>query len=655
MTNHATCRAIAALLLALCLLPRTPAQAPVPSSVQGPRLVLAHYMPGFPALGIDSANTYWYAAQYSPDYDNLTARPILYPTGGTDHNLESRIAEIRVAKAYGIDGFLVDQLEDNVTFRTTWTTLLRAAEIVGNFKIGLQPDYATLNNPTGGDHPPQTRRDKIKHWLDIARDSPALLRFGGKPVVIPYGAAYPDAKVYDLDKSLTAPEGEKRDLVDWMRAQGTPIAYAASHSLGWPIYTQPYANDPKTGFQTFAFATATFSPGDSVNTLAGSISTRQRALNYWPHDFMQIGEATFLYMNPHAHWYTAPRLSTTWRQDWAWNVAHRDRIHWVEIITWNDWGESAIAPSVNHFMALQPITRYYADWFKSGHPSVISKDTVTILHRATPFAAVPTKYPTRINGPAPTDEVEALAMLKAPATLILKSGMTEYRQRVGAGIQSLIRPFALGVQSARVERHGKVVAAVTSPIPIHDKPLRENLWIDGATSAFPPRPIRLNDWTTSSGDWAGTGVKRTGTGLSLVGDGAQLGNISVSAFVAPEAVSDGDFVGVVAHANGLSFYRLALGRWEGRGQWRLSKIDQGKETTLASGDTPDAAHVPRGLRLDCVGEHLIPYLDGRLLTANVSDYPDWQRTPMTYGQVGITAAGTRAVFTQISVKSYDPE
>ena len=654
MTNHTNCRAAVALLLTLCLVPRTQAQATARPPAQGPYLVLAHYMPGFPALGIDTANNYWYAAQYSPDHDNLTARPILYPTGGPDRNLESRIAEVRIAKSYGIDGFLVDELEDNATYRTAWLTLLKAAETVGGFHIGLQPDYATLNNPTGGDHPPQTRRDKIKHWLDLAKDSPALLRFGGKPVVIPYGAAYPDAKVYDLDKSLSAPAGEKRDLVDWMSAQGTPIAYAASHSLGWPVYTQPYAHDPQTGFQTFAFATATFSPGDNVNTLAGGISTRQRALNYWPRDFMQIGEATFLYENPHAHWYTAPRLSTTWRQDWAWNVAHRDRIHWVEIITWNDWGESAIAPSVNHFMALQPITRYYADWFKSGHPPVISKDVVTIFHRATPSAAVPTKYPNRINGPIPTDEVEALTMLKAPALLILKSGTAEYRQPVGAGIQSLIRPFALGVQSARVERHGVVVAAVTSPLPIHDKPVRENLWIDGATSAFPPRPIGLDDWTTSSGTWSGRGATHEGTGLSLVGNGAQLGDISVSAVVTPAALADGSYVGVVAHANAGSFYRLALGRWDGRGQWRLSKWDQGEETVLAGGDAPVAAHAPRGLRLDCVGEHLIPYLDGRLLTANVSDYPDWQSTPLTYGQAGITAEGTRARFTKISVKSYDP-
>ena len=208
MLNHASCRAIVTLLGALCLLPR--AQA-VPA--QGPYLVLAHYMPSSPALGIDTENNYWYAAQYSPEFDNLMARPILYATGGADRNLESRIAEIRIAKSYGIDGFLVDELEDNLAFRSAWVTLLKAAEIVGGFKVGLQPDYATLNNPTGGDHPPQTRRDKIKHWLDLAKDSPALLRFDGKPVVIPYGAAYPDAN--SMISTRPSPRRRARSVILW--------------------------------------------------------------------------------------------------------------------------------------------------------------------------------------------------------------------------------------------------------------------------------------------------------------------------------------------------------------------------------------------------------------------------------------------------------
>lgn len=618
-----------------------------------PHLVLAHYMPGFPALGIDPKNNYWYAAQYSPLLNNLTARPILYSDGGIDPELDSRIAEIRLAQAYGIDGFLVDELEDNAVYRQTWVTLLKAAAIVGHFKIGLQPDYATLGNPNGGDHPPQSRREKIKHWIDLARDSPALLRFDGKPCVIPYGAAYPDAKTYDQDPSLTYPEGEKKDLVDWMADAGTPISYAASHSLSWPIYTNPYANDPKSGFQTFAFATVTFSPGDNVNTMVNGINTRQRALNYWPASFMQIGEATFLYENPNAHWYTAPRLTTTWRQTWAWNVAHRNRIQWVEIITWNDWGESAVAPSVNQFMALQPITRYYADWFKTGVKPKITQDVVSIFHRDSPYKAVPTKFPMRINGPIPTDEVEALALLPRPATLVLQTGSKIYRKAVGAGVQSLIVPFGLGLQSAWIERHGDRLAFVMSPHPISDRPVRENLWIDGATSAYPPRSLVLSKWDDVSGDWTAHGNIRTGTGLSLSGNGSELGNVTVSADVTSSLATNGDFVGLAEHVNGDNYYRFALGHWDGKMQWRISLFDKGIETVIDHSDVTFATKRPIELRFDCVGEHLIGYVNGHLVSANAADYPNWQSAPLTYGRVGVTSIGTVATFANIRLKTYD--
>ena len=665
MKIHSLCQAAGALLLATGLFPRAQAQAPTPAPI--PRLVLAHYVPSYPPLGVDPGNGYWWSAPYNPAYQNLTTRPILYTTGHPDFKLQACVDEINIAKSYGIDGFMVDELEDNDGYRTVWLRLLKAAEIAGNFKIGLQPDFATLGaSGAGGGEPARTQSEKMKHWIDLGRDSPALLRFGGKPVVMPYAAGAPDAQHYG---TFTYPEGEKRDVVDWFAAQGEPIAYAAMHGLNWPLYDSPYANAPKTGFQTFAFATATFSPGDNVDTMVDDVrvkdgkvtttgvkvSSRQRALDYWPPSFMQVGEAGLMYENAGLHWFTAPRLSTPYRQDWAWNVAHRDRIQWVELITWNDWGESAIAPSTKIFMALQPISRYYADWFKTGHAPKITRDVVTLFHREAPIAAAPTKYPNRVGGPVPSDEVEALALLTAPSTLVLKSGDKTYRQAVGAGVQSLIKPFALGVQSARIERHGVVVASITSPLPVHDKPLRDNMWIDGATSAFPPRPIPLNDWAALSGDWTGAGAARSGTGLSLVGNGSQLGNVSVSAVVTPASVADGSFVGVVVHesggGSGLSFYRFALGQWDGKGQWRLTKMEAGKEITLASGDAAVSPGKPRGLRLDCVGEYLIPYLDGRLLTGDVADWPNWQ---LVYGQAGVAAEGTRASFTKISLKSYDP-
>ncbi len=49
----------------------------------------------------------------------------------------------------------------------------------------------------------------------------------------------------------------------------------------------------------------------------------------------------------------------------------------------------------------------------------------------------------------------------------------------------------------------------------------------------------------------------------------------------------------------------------------------------------------------------MPILDGHLETV-VYDYPDWQSGLLTYGQIGVTANGHEARFSDIRVKSYDP-
>lgn len=638
---------VASLLIALLisvthLLVGLSADAQTPGD--GSHQVFAHYMPNFPPRGIDPDSNYWWSAPFDPDYDNYNAKPILYTLdmNAQDRNLQAYVDEIKLAKSYGIDGFFVDLLEDNEAYRNTWQRLIQAAEIVGSFKIGLMPDSSTLGDNDSGSFGYATKVQKMKNWLDLAGNSPALLRYSGKPAVIPYAVGYPYGG--------TAPD-EKTYVVDWFANHGMPISYMANHGLDWQMYTLPYAKDPQTGFQTFAFGTGSFSPLADVNL-------RQRALDYWPSSFMQMGENSFLYMNKNAHWYLSSRLSTRYRDIWTWSISRRDRFRWMQIITWNDWSESAISPSVNHFMAYQPITKYYADWFKSGSQPSITQDVISIYHRSHPAKASPSPYNSQINQGLwnASDEVEALAMLKAPATIYLNTGSKEYSISVGAGIQSLIMPFQTGKQSARIVRNGQTVAQVSSLVPIHTVPARQNGWQIGATSAFPPESVALSNWSTFSGSWSGSGASRNGSGLTSVGVGAQLGNYHVTAQVKPSSGANNTNASVVARAQGNSYYRLAVGKWDNTAQWRLSRFDNGSETVLASNSTSYQANVTRGLRLDCVGEYVVAYVDGSLKKV-VSDWgvssKHWSDTRWSYGQAGVAADGASANFTSISVKRYD--
>ena len=253
---------------------------------------------------------------------------------------------------------------------------------------------------------------QIKAWVDIGKQSPAMLSYDGKPVVFPYAVGFPDGRYKEKNNELVS-VGEKRDLVDWFAAQGDPIAYAAVDRRGLAHSERSLAKDPAAGFQKYAFGVGSFTP-------QAPLLDFQKALDYWPPSLLQMGENSFIYYNGGWSYNTGKMdLSGSYRRMWDWNVAHRDRYRWLMLVTWNDWGETAIAPSVNHFMAWQPVTRYYADWFKTGKQPEIKREWIEVFHRPHPFAAKPSLAPFRVQDrpgfslTPPNDVVEALAFLKA--------------------------------------------------------------------------------------------------------------------------------------------------------------------------------------------------------------------------------------------------
>ncbi|HEY3379090.1 MAG TPA: endo-1,3-alpha-glucanase family glycosylhydrolase [Armatimonadota bacterium] len=636
------CFATFLLVFLMVIVPLAPVHADAPGT--GPYLVMAHYMPCFPPMGINPDNPYWYAAQSAPWSTARTAVPSQFCTDLTasDKTLLSYINEIKLAKSYGIDGFFVDELWDSTGYRATWTNLLKAAEIVGGFSIGLMPDYACLADGNT-DFGFETKQQMIKAWIDLAGNSPALLRYNSLPCVVPYGVGYPDGN--------GAAPAEKTSLVDWMASQGKPISYMATHGLDWSLYTLPYAKDPSTGFQTFAFGTGSFCP-------LADTTLRQRALDYWPSTFMQMAENSFLYQNPGALWYLDAHQSQWWRDKWAWNISHRDRYRWCQIITWNDWGESGICPSANHFMAWQAITKYYTEWFKTGVQPTITQDSITILHRPHAANAVPSPYTNNyIPNLTTASEVEALALLTAPSTIYIQTGTNVYSASVPAGLQTLTQIFQPGVQKAWIVRGTTTIASVTSPVPIFTNPARQNLWYIGATSLYPPDSLALANWTMLSGTMTGSNATRSGTGISLVGNGTQLINYRLSATVTPTTAGSSDSsAGLILRAQSSSYFRFAIGQWSGSTGWRLSRFDNGAETVLASGPTTYQAGVARTLRFDCVGEYLVAYLDGTYIKV-LSDWgtpnKPWTDNRWAYGQAGVSAVGASTSFTNILLERYD--
>ena len=103
-----------------------------------PHKVYAHYLCCFDDLGTSEMNPYWWATTCDPWDQSLTSGAVLLAdSSAADQQLQGMIDDIRIAKAYGIDGFFVELMEDTPKYRSVWTKLLLAAETVGSFDIGL--------------------------------------------------------------------------------------------------------------------------------------------------------------------------------------------------------------------------------------------------------------------------------------------------------------------------------------------------------------------------------------------------------------------------------------------------------------------------------------------------------------------------------------
>ncbi len=554
-------------------------------------MVFAHYMPSTPPLAFHPQNTYWYRVPYDTKSDNLLTRPILTPRlGSSDIDLAAYRDEIRLAKSYGIDGFFVDFLEDENSYRLAWTCLIKAAELEGAFKIGLMPDAATLDGDyiNGGNQKYGSKREKIRRWLDIAGDSSALLRHDGKPAIVEYGNGYPDAKG-------TIPQ-VKAQFLDWMSAQGKPVAYGAVLGADWPLYKGEMARDSENGYPSQAFVMGTFTPGMMTTELF------ERHLNYFPANIPKMAENRVMYYN-HKWFYTGDRGTHTYRKFWDFAIKNRDRAPWMQLLTWNDLGESAIAPTVHHFQAFAPLTRYYATWYKTGIEPKIEHDWLALFHRQHPYRAEPTEIKKRVSGDnvtIPADEVEALTFLSEPATLVVKTGEKTTRHNLNAGIHAVYIPFELGTQSAQIERAGKTVAHVTTPIPIHDRPVRENLWLVAADSAHPPRELQSQFASEN--------------GLSLIGREFELGNTVVAATFTPNQTARG----VVARLTSAGDYRFMARHENDEIKWQLVRKSAESFTVLDEGTAPVQARIR--LRLDSIGEHLIAFIDEKLVSSNTYDF-----------------------------------
>jgi len=257
---------------------------------------------------------------------------------------------------------------------------------------------------------------------------------------------------------------------------------------GWPVsLTVQSAQSAIQGLGS-ALGDATFTAQleSALNSSIGTFSTDQTyisALN-------SISGDSKTYMASVSPWFFTHYPQSSYNKNWIylmdnqgynsrWEtlISNRDSVDIVEIVTWNDYGESSYVGPIE---GAQPqgttwatgfdhtgwlaMTKYYATAFKTGAYPAITQDQLFMWARPHPKDAQASNDAT---GPPTTyqlteDSLWAVAFTTQPATVALTtaSGTTQTTD-VPAGVTRLSMPLVAGAgMSATMTRGGETVLSV---------------------------------------------------------------------------------------------------------------------------------------------------------------------------------------------------
>ncbi|WP_219517376.1 endo-1,3-alpha-glucanase family glycosylhydrolase [Nonomuraea ceibae] len=424
------------------------------------RKVFAFYFPPYP-LSIDdkdpSKDQYasWlnplgsngmYAAQGGHSRD----RPLTRPVRGGDWRTADFEVEVRQAIAAGLDGFVYEHHTSASDQRfNQFPKLLAAARNVDpGFRIMLSPDF-----PTAKDAP----HDKVIADILMAKGHPSLYHLPDG--TIPLAPFYPERQPpawWDELRAKLAGKGMKTVLVpiflDWQGTGKTEwndhVAGYSSWGVRWQSSTEGYKRAGLEAAERGRFYMAPASLED----------VRPRDKRYWE-----------------------PSNSGTLRQSFV--KADEGGAAMISLMTWNDYAESWVAPSVERGYAPMDLIAYYTTWFKTGKWPAVKRDALYYFHRSHHTDAPFDKTKQTIGpitvpyGDAPRNEVELVAFLKEPGVVSIRQGSDVRTKEVtSAGMVSFKAPLKPGTTPVfELKRGGRLVQTVKSHTPIKESVVYQDL------------------------------------------------------------------------------------------------------------------------------------------------------------------------------------
>ncbi|KAE8378168.1 glycoside hydrolase [Aspergillus bertholletiae] len=389
-----------------------------------------------------------------PDASEEQSRYVFahFMVGIVEHyQLSDWIADMTVAQAIGIDAFALNCASIDTYTPTQLALAYQAAEQL-DFKVFISFDFAYWTN---GD------TEKITAYMRQYAAHPAQVQYHGGAIVSTFVG----------------------DSFNW-----GPVKNGTSH----PIWAVPNLQDPAEvtsgvaqsidgAFSWYAWPT---DGGNSI--IPGPMTT------IWDERFVKA-LAGRTYMAPVSPWFATHFNSKNWvficetLPTLRWEQMLRMQPSLIEIISWNDYGESHyIGPyATNHsddgssqwaagmpHDAWRKLYKPYITAYKSGAKApAIEKDELVYWYRPTPKNVActgdPLPQPNGVN--MLHDSVFVATMLTQPATLIVASGANPpVTIEVAAGIVTSNITMGVGVQNFSLARGGKTIMSGIGGLNIKD-------------------------------------------------------------------------------------------------------------------------------------------------------------------------------------------
>ena len=389
---------------------------------------------------------------------------VCIPTAGGGATVQDYKHEIQEAQKRGIDGFALNcggwSLHEPHYRARTLLIYEAAKQLSTGFKLFLSADFA---GPLA--------LEEVRDMIVTFRDHPNQLRWDGKPVLSTFCGEGADNKAGQAVIDFL-----NREFADGKG--GRTVVYVPYYYPRPNITELPQQQHVDQVFSTFPGLDGFFFFG-AAGTGEAIAQSNALLADKW----IGAGKIYMASVTPYYRGFGGNYrcYETRGFQGMAqeWEAAIRHKATWVEIVTWNDWGEASyVAPfgkpadtelwqghwgqELAHTAYLDA-SRYYIQWFKTGIPPAIKRDELHYFYRLHPKTIQGRVKPGedalgRPGGAdALHDSVFATCFLKAPARLEITSGGIAAGFDLKAGVQQVETPFALGEQRFVLKRNGVVV------------------------------------------------------------------------------------------------------------------------------------------------------------------------------------------------------